>query len=351
MKLQLDENTLNAYINEAMKQEINEGVWDKLASFASKKAAGKAAKTAGKIATRKATATASRDAAAKGSKTLIGASRKSGIAARDVNRYNKALINAGKVDSKDVKQLRKLQNLKRQGKITPEQDKELRTLERNLSRKGFLTSRGDYENLLRARRQQAAIAGGVGAIGGAYMLGRNGKGGQKDPNAPWNSPEDGNGDNGGNGNGDGWNGEFPWDDVQPRWTPKPKKKQPQPNPVIPKKPSIMDTPLEKVDASKMNLPTGVTQANAPGLDINRPMPQPTIAQSAIHTMAQTTNANDNRPLQGRADLNRRTARDAKDIINQNVQNGNMTRQDARAQKQLINQARRNLNRTGQPISN
>ena len=359
MKLQLNETTLNAYINEAIKQEINEaGLLSGIG-----KVAGEAGKGIAKGA----------KGVAKGSKNYVKAlTGNRGVVKNVANEMDNILRNPEYqnlfrefgFDSVDQLPKNVRKNPKKLLQFVKDMQKKNTAVHdawkanRNMVFNKDLGAQGNsLVNLERdltkaingtklARIGTAAAAGGLGA---GYLLGRNGKSGQKDPDAPWNPPVDGNGDNG--GNGDGWDGAFPWDDVQPRWTPKPKKKQPQPNPVIPKKPSIMDTPLEKVDTSKMNLPTGVTQLNAPGLDINRPMPQPTIAQSAIHTMAQTTNANDNRPLQGRADLNRRTAANAKDIINQNVQNGNMSRQDARAQKQQINQARRSLNRTGQPINN
>ena len=349
MKLQLNKNTFNAYINEAIKQEINE------AGFLS--GIGKVAGEAGKGIAKGA------KSATKGVKNYVkalGGNKKA---------VKKASSKISDIDA-ELKKIHSAQdaNIKAQAGV-PDWDKNLRD---KLGREGW--DLVDQERALTkgrdklttklnqakagsklARTSTAAAAGGFGA---GYLLGRNGKGGQKDPNAPWNDSVDDNSGNGGdNGSGDnGWDGAFPWDDVQPRWTPRPKPRTAQPKPAQtqpeePQKPRAIDTPLERVDTSKMNLPGQVSQLNAPGLSGDRPVQQPTVAQSAIHTMVQTTNANDNRPLQNRADLNRRTAGDAKDVINQNVQNGNMSRKDARAQKQQINQARRNLNRTGQPISN
>ena len=366
MKLKLNENTLNVYINEAVKQEINEGGWDKLANFAAKKAAGKAAKKAASKAPR-----------------IVGHAPRTKAPfnfARNVKNAKNARLSLK--DFKNGKPLemtvqgsknasyngQKFWVKKVDGKVRFFSDPSckaeyLLTTEKGglgaAARSSWNSELSHMKNLLNsARRNAAGTLAATGAFGAGYGLGRNGKDGQKDPNAPWNDGVDDNGGNGGdNGSGDnGWDGAFPWDDVQPRWTPRPKPRTAQPKPTQsqsnePQNPRVIDTPLEKVDTSKMNLPGQASQLNSPGLAGDRPVQQPTVAQSAIHTMVQTTNANDNRPLQNRADLNRRTAGNAKDVINQNVQNGNMSRKDARTQKQQINQARRDLNRTGQPISN
>ena len=344
MKLQLDEQTLNAYINEAIKQELgelDEGIWNRVASFAGKKVADKAAKSAGKVAARKATAKASRDAAAKGSRTLVGASRKAGVAARDVNRYNKALIRAGKVDAKEVKQLRNLQKLQRQGKLTPEQTKELRKLESRLSGKGFYTNRADAQALLRARGQQAAIAGGAAALGGAYALGRGTA--NNDPDAPWNDGQDGGNEN------DGWDGTFPWDNTDPEWTPRPTR-NPQPAPTQTPEPAQPETParpemprLEPV-ALPASIPTGVTLPadQQPGI-IGRPQVQPTFAQNAVGTMVRTAMANP-------ADVSQREKNNGLRTIKRNAVrtiNGDSYTGDKKADTKLVRDMYRTIRRGDQ----
>ena len=115
----------------------------------------------------------------------------------------------------------------------------------------------------------------------------------------------------------------------------------------PQKTRPTDIPVSHVSPET----TGSLRADAvpmqDGLAGGRPVQQPTIAQSAIHTMTQIANANDNRSLQNRTDLINRTADEAKSLIDQDMRNGNMSREDARAQKQQINQARDRLYRGSQ----
>lgn len=352
MKLQLDEKKLNAYINEAIKQETNEGVWSRLANFATKKATKAAEKAAGKTAAKKATAKASREAAQKGAKTSIGRSVKTGKAARDVSSYNKALVRSGKVSKEEVKELKHLQKLQRQGKLSPEEAKKLRKLESRLSGKGYYTSRADADALIRAHGQQAAIAGGAAALGGGIALGASG--GHKDD--PWNvDGENGNGNSeGGNGNGGGFDGGFPWDNTEPVWTPKKPKtttpattptqsqsqeqqpEQPEQQPERPKVEPIIAPVNANIPAPR------VTGPQAPGLAKHET--QPSIAQSAVRTMGQTANQS-TLGLDNRHATNKRTKQNAINAINQAKKDDAMTKDQARNDKKLVRNAEKSLRKS------
>ena len=365
MKLKLNENTLNAYINEAIEQEINEGGWNKIANFATRKAGEAAAKkTTTKAArvvghaprTKTPFNFASNIKNAKGARLALRDFKNGKPLEMSVQGSKNASYNGQKFWVKKV-----------DGKVRFFSDPSckaeyLLTTEKGglgaAARSSWNSELSHMKNVLNsARRNMAGTLGVAGAFGAGYGLGTNGEGGQKDPNAPWN---DNNGENQGNENKGGFDGTFPWDNTEPRWTPKPTPKpvQPSPKPApvqpeptqnnVPQNPRTSNSPLERIESGEMNLPGGASQMNQTGLSGGRP--QPTIAQSAIHTMTQTTNANDNRPLQNRASLNRRTATNAKNIINQSVQNGSMSNQNARGQRQQINQAKNSLNRTGQPIN-
>ena len=84
-----------------------------------------------------------------------------------------------------------------------------------------------------------------------------------------------------------WDGSFPWDNTTPVWTPrKPKTQAPAPEeaPAQPERQKL--EPLAPVQAPT-NMPTGVTAPEQPGL-IQR-QPQQSLAKSAVQVMGQTAN--------------------------------------------------------------
>lgn len=358
MKLQLNEDTLNAYINEAIKQELNEGVWSRLANFFGEKAAKQAAKQAEKLPILKKAAAASRQKAAGGSKTLVGKSINTGKAARDVSKYNKALVKSGKVKPEEVKELNNLQKLKRQGKLTPEQSKRLTSLEHSLSGRGYLTSRAEAIALRRGIGQQAAIAGVAGAVGGAYALGNHH--GKNNPDAPWN---DGVADPGMNGdaqdetggNDGGFDGTFPWDDTTPNWTPR-RPKTPAPaaegTPAEPERPKTPEWAYQPV--STINGQTGVTGTGETQQGLKQ-HPE-NYVDSAKRVMLQTASAGlagntGNPKLDNWKQTNRNTRRTASDAIDTMRRDGAITRNQARQDKRALKDTEKMIRRNAKDMQN
>lgn len=265
MKLQLDESTLNAYINEAIKQEMNEG-WEKLGKFGGKaknilKGTTKGVKNYGKA---------------------LGGNKKA---------IKKANSKISDIDT-ELKKIHSAQdaNIKAQANV-PDWDKNLRD---KLGKEGW--SLVDQEraltkgkNALTTKLNQAkagktlartATGAAVAGLGAGYLAGRSRNGGQ-DPNAPWNDEnndpgmnDDVQNDTGGNEiNGGGFDGTFPWDDIEPQWTPRrPRPQVQQPTqPVQPQQPAqparTRIEPLASVQAPA-NLPTGAVP-NQAGQTIQR----------------------------------------------------------------------------------
>lgn len=265
MKLQLNEQTLNAYINEAIEQEINEGGLLKAIG----KGIGKAAK-----------------GVAKGTKG----------AARGTKKYAKALTGNRSAVKKSEKMLKSLKDElaaveKEQKAIwgTPNsgaRGHELATRRNTLVRRinsveASLAKAKAGKTL--ARTATAAAAGGLGA---GYLAGRSGRGGQN-PDAPWNdTPEGDGGQTPGNG---GFDGTFPWDNTEPNWAPRnPKPSTPAPTapaqgepkptqpvgpeptqPAEPKPQSVRPalgslTPI----TTNFNMPTGATSNTKPTIQRN-----------------------------------------------------------------------------------
>lgn len=150
-----------------------------------------------------------------------------------------------------------------------------------------------------------------------------------------------------------WDGSFPWDNTTPVWTPrKPKTQAPVPTtpattpeeaPAQPERQKL--EPLTPVQATA-NIPTGVTTPEQP--DIIRRQPQQSLAQSAVQVMGQTANQS-NMSLRDRISTNRRTIQNANNAIDQMVRDGSMSRQQARDDKKLMKGAEKAL-RTGKPMN-
>ena len=251
MKLQLNEKTLNAYINEAIKQEMNEG-WEKLGKFGGKaknilKGTTKGVKNYGKA---------------------LGGNKKA---------IKKANSKISDIDT-ELKKIHSAQdaNIKAQANV-PDWDKNLRD---KLGKEGW--SLVDQEraltkgkNALTTKLNQAkagktlartATGAAVAGLGAGYLAGRSRNGGQ-DPNAPWNDEnndpgmnDDVQNDTGGNEiNGGGFDGTFPWDNIEPQWAPRrPRPQVQQPTqPVQPQQPATVNW----VD---LGLPSGTLWADCNG---------------------------------------------------------------------------------------
>lgn len=127
---------------------------------------------------------------------------------------------------------------------------------------------------------RTATGAAVAGLGAGYLAGRSRNGGQ-DPNAPWNDEnndpgmnDDVQNDTGGNEiNGGGFDGTFPWDNIEPQWAPRrPRPQVQQPTqPVQPQQPAqparTRIEPLARVQAPA-NLPTGAV-SNRAGQTIQR----------------------------------------------------------------------------------
>lgn len=119
-----------------------------------------------------------------------------------------------------------------------------------------------------AQRNMVGTLGVAGAGLGGYALGHSGKGNNPDPDAPWNDvdPQEPTApDNGG----------FPWDDTEPRWTPRaPRRTAPQPEqqpvqPTQPEQPQRQQMePIQPV-AAPATMPTSVTGPQG-GIQMRQP---------------------------------------------------------------------------------
>lgn len=358
MKLQLDEKKLNAYINEAIKQEINEGLWDKLAKFAGGKAAKQAAR-----ATKKAAPVAQKSGDAfknlgksKGAFGFVHNSKRTGAARRALKGAN-SKRGAEFVTGNASKTMggQKLEYVVKTMKDDKTGKKALVFLDKNgnkltgdqlkLAKSNFkLRSQqyGDIRKMGNLNRGIAltAIAGGVSAAAALNS---------KNPDAPWNDvPE---GDGGQTLENGGFDGTFPWDTTEPAWTPrKPKTTAPATTPAQsqeqqpvqpeqqPARPKV--EPIAPVNA---NIPAPrVTGPQAPGLVKHET--QPSIAQNAVRTMGQTTNQS-TLGLNDRRATNKRTKQNAINAINQAKKDGAMTKDQARNDKKIVRNAEKSLRKS------
>ena len=260
MKLQLNESTLNAYINEAIKQELNENWLTKTATKVGSKA-GKAIK-----------------GAAKGTKNYVKALGGNKKAVQKSEKMLKSLKDELAAVEKEQKAIWGTANSGARGH-------ELATRRNTLIRR--IKSVESSLEKAKAGKTLARTATGTAAtgFGAGYLAGRSGKNGQN-PDAPWN---DGIADSGMNGdaqdetsgNGGGFDGTFPWDNTTPVWTPR-KPRTPAPTPATPapvpttQEPAAEETPastrprVEPIDkiATPSNMSTGVT-SNQPEPTIQR----------------------------------------------------------------------------------
>ena len=300
MKIQLDEKTLNAYINEAVKQELNEAgsgflgkIGRPIGNYFRRLGGNKALVKAGKegIENSKKAISKADDEMAKISKQMKGVkdAQKANVKAHSALPDQQGANwgehqRLGKEGSKLVNKERKLANQNaKQLAAKNDAEKAIKDSEKAIADAKAAARKTQI-------RTNAVIgAAGAGALG--YALGRNHQ------NDPWNDTPDGQGGSNGNGNGTGggnWNDTFPWDDTKPAWTPrKPKVVNPasstgetQPTePTQPERPKL--EPLPTVD-KPLAQPTGAT--TSVGSSIERPEPQLTLPQNAIRSMVNTAQA-------------------------------------------------------------
>ena len=356
MKLQLNEKTINAYINEALKQELEEGLGTKFLKGLSKlgkKAAQAAEKKAGAVTRKggeafgnlgksggplKFKGNSSRTQAAR--KALRGANGERG--AKFVTGTANKTMGGGKLeyvaktvkDEKTGKKVLKFYAKDGQTELTGEQLK--------LARSNFRMRAGQYKDIRKMGNLNRGIllAATGGAIAGSNLGGGN-------PDEPWL----GGGDDVNNENGqeqeEGFEGSFPWDDTEPQWTPRTPKnttnqpQQPQQQPEEQPQPQQRE-PISPIEPINANIPapkvTGATQEQPV---LARKETTPTIAQNAMRVMAQTANQSQ-MSLQDRIDLNNRTAQNAINAIDKAINNGSMSRAEGESQKNLIKQANKTL---------
>lgn len=302
MKLQLNEQMFNAYINEAIRQELSEGLDEKGGKFWGR--IGQSAKNAGKAiagGTKKAT-----NGVGKYGKALGGNKGVVKTVADEMdtilkNPEYKKLFKEFGVDSidelpKDVRKNPKklLQFVKDMQKKNTDVHGAWKT-NRNMVFNKDLGTQGD--SLVKLERDltkainstklaRTATATAAGGLGAGYLLGRGRNGGNNsgnggpgrgsDPDAPWNDGFMGGDDDLGYENG-GFDGTFPWDNTEPAWTPKPTRPRPAPVPTEPQQ----ETPAQETPApsrprmeplapisNSINMPTGVT-SNLPEPTIQR----------------------------------------------------------------------------------
>lgn len=300
MKLQLDENTLNTYITEAIKQEIDELVLSENYKV---------------------------DFNALGQPQNVA--RRSRNAQR--KRLEKGTYN--RLNLISTAQLRKVLN------DMGYSDDQIRAGINSGAIQVGRRKGGEwkqYDNLNRQNRKDARLMSRMNM-----------------PVTPWrNSSGTTSGTTTGS-NPSGGTGGYPWDNTTPEWTPRtPRRTKPQPTqPVQQTEPETQQRqPMPKIEpvSQPANMPTGVTlpQSQQPGL-IKRET-QPSLAQSAVQVMGQTANQS-NLGLNDRIATNRRTSKNATKAIDQARRDGSMTRQQARDDKKLVRGVDRAL-RTGKPMN-
>ena len=360
--MQLDENTFNAYLNEAVKRELNEAGWLPFLKAGQKAATKSAGKKAATTTAKKAAPVVQKSGEAFGnlgkSKGALGfranskrvGNARAGLRGAGSERGARFVTgNASKTmggqkleyvvktvkDDKTGKKV--LQFLDKDGnKLTGEQLK--------LARSNFRLRSQQFKDIRKMGNLNrgialTAIAGGVGtAVAASHSRSQN-------PDAPWNDTP---GDENDGADEGGFDGTFPWDDTTPSWTPKPAPRTAPTGPSTPTEPEApARTPVEPIlPVQPVNMPTGVTAPQGPGLAMRQQ--QPSLAQSAVQVMGQTANQSD-MGLKDRISTNRRTRQNANNAIDQMVRDGSMTRQQARDDKKFMKGAEKAL-RTGKPMS-
>lgn len=360
MKLQLNEETLNAYINEAIRQELDENLWQRAADFFGKKAsnslAKKAAKEAGKKAPRK-LGRAAGDEFTKAGRTKHPFNfRKNVKTARNtrlsLKNYEKGLpveVKVGKGSNKGTSYFVKKENgvtkYFKDAECTTEitDPKVLKSV-----RASWRTQYNHAKNLLNSARRNMIGTAGVGALGAGWAL----SGGDSHKDDPWNAGAEENSGPDGRPVG-GSEGPFPWDATPVPVLPTPKPSTPatpapvvstppsEPEPVQPEppKPSTPTTP-EPVVSTPPNNPEPVQPEPQPEAT-PEPTPEPTIAQRNMEKMRQI-NSDPNMSLHNKKRAIKQQKRAGKDEVRAAKRRGELTHDEAEKQKHQIGLTKREL---------
>ena len=313
MKLQLNESTLNAYINEAIRQELNEGLFSK--GTTAVRAIGHSPITKKFFGRIKDAKSARKFIMGLRRGKVVSGTVESGKGAKGLNWFTKD----GKTFFRDAACKQQITN-----------PAELRAVSGSF--KGHYTAAANLFNSAQRNMLGTAAVAGLGA--GLAMN----NGGQKNGNNNGN-PGTGEDSQNSGGNGGGFDGIFPWDDTTPSFAPprQPRNKQPNDN----QEGNQQEEPVKRVVGPELpKLEPGSLQAGATTNQnnaLNAPQSQPTLAQSAVHSMVQTANAPaSDMSLRDKRQTVNRTAANARDAINQGYGN----RQD----KQMVRDVRRQINR-------
>ena len=325
MKLQLDENTFNTYLNEAVKRELNEAGWIKLGTKGAQKAASKAAgKTSARVITHSPI-----------TKKFFGNIKDAKSARKFIMGLKRGKVVSGTVEG--GKGAKGLQWFTKDGKkfftdaactnqITD--PKKLGAVTRSFN--GHYTAAANLFNSAQRNMLGTSLVAGMGA-GWAIDHAKN-----RHQDDPWNNGED----DADNENDEGeetnpWDGAFPWDDTEPVWTPKPTRTAPKPvqQPTAPQQPQRQ--PIEPIQAVQppVNMPTGVT---GPEQTIKLREPQTSFLGNASQAMvnaASTSPATASQREQNRAI--RQTYRNARGVMNRDDY-GPTAKQDKQTLKRVKN---------------
>lgn len=308
MKLQLNEQELNAYIKEAIRQEINEATQvdfdalDRLVGGPQNKKKGNIGWNRRYFSLNK----QKRDLAnGTFGKSWLGRTSADVVTVlRDLG-YSDEQIRAG------------IQNgLIRKGKLSDTE--------------GFIS----YDSLARQNRRDARLHTNAG-----MRVSDNGNGGQQQvqqqpapeatepENYPWSNIPD---------------NQIAWGQNKPvRQQPARTAQTPQPEQSVqPEQPQRQQLPAIQPVQAPANMPGAtVSPDKQPGLAI-KPV-QPSLAQSAVQVMGQTANQS-NMGLRDQRNTNMRTSQNALNAIDQMQKSGAMTRQQAQADKNLVKTAEKAL---------
>lgn len=315
MKLQLNEETLNAYITEAIRQEVNEA-----GAGAIRKLGQAAGGEFSKMARKKTPFNFIKN-------TKVAKNARLGL--RDFRRGKAIEGKIGKGSFKGNSYF-----VRNEGGVTKFYQDAACT--KPITDPGMLKSAksswrsltSHAKNVRNSARRNMAGTAAVAGLGTAAALG--GRGGHEDD--PWNEPEPGNTpeptapDNGG----------FPWDDTEPVWTPRPNRPAPQPvqEPTAPAE-QPQRQPMEPLQpvTPPANLPTGVT---GPQQTIQMREPQSSLLGNASQAMvnaASTSPATASQREQSRAI--RQTYRNARNAMNRDDY-GPTAQQDKQTLKNVKN---------------
>ena len=343
MKLQLNESTLNAYINEAIRQELNEGLFSKGTSSAVR-AIGHSPITKKFFGRIKDAKSARKFIMGLRRGKVVGGTVESGTGAKGLNWFTKD----GKTFFRDAACKQQITN-----------PAELRAVSGSF--KGHYTAAANLFNSAQRNMLGTGLAAGLGT-GWAIDHAKH----SSHPDDPWNDDvaDPGANDNAHDetgGNDGGFDGTFPWDNTDPAWTPRPTR-NPQPQPgqaqVKPEQEEPQQPARRNIEAlqpvSTINMPTGVT-GTGETLQGLKQHPE-SFVDSARRVMAQTAAAGlagntGNPKLDNWKQTNRNTRRTANAAIDTMRRDGAITRGQARQDKRTLRDTEKTIRRNAKEMQN